>query len=241
MNLRILSDLHFEFHRDGGAGFVRDLVVEPGEVLVLAGDIAVGAGLHAALGLFCAKFAHIVYVAGNHEYYRHQPAEVTAILGNITKKFTNFHWLNSSAVTVAGQRFVGTTLWFNEAAGEQPSRRYLNDFHAIEDFEPWVYREHAKAVAFLRAQVLPTDVVVTHHLPSQLCVHPKWQTSPLNPFFVHDLDWLIRDRQPKLWIHGHTHESVDVCLGGTRIVANPFGYKGVEEPEGFQPTLRVPI
>ena len=241
MKLRILSDLHFEFHKDAGKGMVRELVAEPGEVLVLAGDIAVGHALPAALGLFCAKFDHVVYVAGNHEYYRHDPIEVTEILQQCTQRFANFHWLDSSAVTIAGQRFVGATLWFSEHAGEHPARHFLSDFAAIEDFEPWVYRQHERAVAYLGSQVRPTDVVVTHHLPSQVCVHPKWETSPLNAFFVHDLEWLIRDRQPKLWIHGHTHEPVDVQLGATRIVANPFGYKGVEEPPGFSLDFAVVV
>ena len=42
MRLQLLSDLHFEFHRDGGRSFVDSL--DPGgiDVLVLAGDIAVG-------------------------------------------------------------------------------------------------------------------------------------------------------------------------------------------------------
>jgi Icc-related predicted phosphoesterase len=241
MILRILSDLHFEFHRDRGAEFVRTLVADPQEVLVLAGDIAVGEGLGPALAAFCAKWRHVVFVAGNHEFYHHRPQEVLAILQHCQKLHRNFHWLNNGQVTVEGQRFVGGTLWFGQTAGQQPTRHYLSDFHAIEDLEPWVYREHDQAVAFLYKELRDTDVVVTHHLPAQECVAPKWANSPLNPFFVHDLSGLIRARAPKLWIHGHTHEAVDLRIGETRILANPFGYRGQEEQPHFKPGLTVEI
>lgn len=241
MQLRILSDLHFEFHRDRGAEFVRQLTADPREILVLAGDIAVGEGLVPALASFCAKWRHVVFVAGNHEFYHHSPEEVLKILQHCQQVHRNFHWLNNGKLTLDGQRFVGGTLWFGQEAGRQPARRYLSDFHAIEDFEPWVYREHETAVAFLYKELRDTDVVVTHHLPAQACVAPKWASSPLNPFFVHDLSGLIRARGPKLWIHGHTHEAVDVHIGETRVIANPFGYRGREEQPDFQPGLTVEI
>ena len=86
-----------------------------------------------------------------------------------------------------------------------------------------------------------TDVVVTHHLPAQASVAPKWQGSPLNPFFVHDQEPLIRARQPQLWVHGHTHTAGDVRVGQTRIVANPLGYVGQEAQDGFVDRLVVEV
>ncbi|MSQ83593.1 MAG: hypothetical protein EXR77_12010 [Myxococcales bacterium] len=241
MRLRIFSDLHFEFHADNGAQFVRSLHADPNEVLILAGDIAVGDGVSAAVALFCAKWRQVLFVAGNHEYYHHRPADLDAILTTCSRNHPNFHWLDNTTVTIDGQRFVGGSLWFDEDAGCNPARRYLNDFSTIEDFEPWVYRQHAKTVALLRRELQPTDVVITHHLPAQCCVHPKWQTSVLNPFFVHDLEQLIRQRQPKLWVHGHTHERVDERIEATRIVANPFGYKGLEEQVAFDHNFVVEV
>ncbi len=241
MRLRILSDLHFEFHADGGAGFVRDLPPGDKEIAVLAGDIAVGRGLLRAAELFCKKFNTVVFVPGNHEYYHHSPDEVRATLQACARMYGNFHWLDNAPLEIDGQRFVGGTLWFAEEQGEHPARRYLNDFVAIEDFEPWVYREHLRTVHHLRRDLCATDVVVTHHLPSHRCIHTKFLGSPLNRYFVHDLEWLIRDRQPKLWIHGHTHETVDTLVGDTRIVANPFGYLGHETQSGFNDRLVVEL
>jgi pyruvate carboxylase len=43
------------------------------------------------------------------------------------------------------------------------------------------------------------------------------------PAFASDLAALVRE-PVKLWIHGHTHESMDYELNGTRVVCNPRGY-----------------
>jgi Icc-related predicted phosphoesterase len=37
-----------------------------------------------------------------------------------------------------------------------------------------------------------------------------------------------------LWIHGHTHESMDYTLAGTRVVCNPRGYLPDEPNPGFE-------
>jgi len=52
----------------------------------------------------------------------------------------------------------------------------------------------------------------------------------------------MRDGQPKLWIHGHSHDRCDYTLGKTRVVANPLGYPN--EPrslEAFEPTFQVEV
>jgi len=40
MRIQVLSDLHFEFHRDGGAAFVRGLDPSGVDAPVVAGDLA---------------------------------------------------------------------------------------------------------------------------------------------------------------------------------------------------------
>jgi len=42
-----------------------------------------------------------------------------------------------------------------------------------------------------------------------------------------------------LWIHGHTHTSVDFELNGTRIISNQRGYP--REESGFQPFLVIDL
>ena len=231
MRILVVSDLHCEFHRDGGRSMVASL--PEADVIVLAGDIVVARNISGPLKLFCAKWPHVVFVEGNHELYGGNPITVHKELSELVSTTPNFHWLNNSAVTIDGQRFIGGTLWF--AAWPAMDRSWLNDFHVIKGFEPWVWQENAKTLTYLAAEVLPTDVVVTHHCPSWQSSHPKFAGSPFNRFFVCDVEPIIREHQPKLWIHGHTHESFDYKVGETRVVCNPFGYAAREENPAFNP------
>jgi Icc-related predicted phosphoesterase len=102
----------------------------------------------------------------------------------------------------------------------------LTDFSVIEDFESWVYRENLVAAEFFQHRVRPGDIVVSHNLPSYLCVSPRYRGDVVTPFFVSDMTPFIQERQPRLWLHGHTHDSRDVSIGKTRLICNPFGYSG---------------
>src|SRR5205814_1727426 len=79
VRLQIMSDLHFEMHADGGAGLIRGLDPTGVDVLVLAGDITMAgrpANLQSVFEPLAKKYRHILYVPGNHEYYRSSPTEV---------------------------------------------------------------------------------------------------------------------------------------------------------------------
>jgi DNA polymerase V len=85
----------------------------------------------------------------------------------------------------------------------------------------------------LERTVREGSIVVTHMLPSQRSIAPQFARSPLNPFFLCDVEELILERAPQLWVHGHTHVSCDYEIGRTRVVCNPFGYARVEENARF--------
>jgi hypothetical protein len=51
----------------------------------------------------------------------------------------------------------------------------------------------------------------------------------------------ILQHQPRLWIHGHTHESFDYKIGKTRVVCNPRGYAAIEENKGFRPDFTLVV
>ena len=76
----------FTFHRDRGAGFLKSLHAAPAEVLVLAGDIAIGTDLLHAIPRFRAWWRHVVFVPGNHEDSQHEPDDVHAILGKCRRR-----------------------------------------------------------------------------------------------------------------------------------------------------------
>jgi calcineurin-like phosphoesterase family protein len=85
-------------------------------------------------------------------------------------------------------------------------------------------------------------VVITHHLPSAQSVAERYKPSLTSACFASNLDDLMG--MSALWIHGHTHDSMDYVLHGTRILCNPRGYCRLPEaPENraFDPTLVVEI
>jgi predicted phosphodiesterase len=229
MRVQVLSDLHFEFDRDGGEAFARGVPVA-GDVLVLAGDVVplrVADEVRQIFGWFCERFRHVVFVPGNHEYYRTRPAEADALLAGCAQAFSNLHVLNPGIAVLDGIRFVGATLWFAESLDEERYRSALNDFRLIDGFVPWVHRTHAAHLAFLEASVCPGDVVVTHHLPHPGSVAPQFIGSALNRFFLAaDAVPCLERSGAQLWIHGHTHIACDYRVGQTRVVCNPRGYPG---------------
>jgi Icc-related predicted phosphoesterase len=114
----------------------------------------------------------------------------------------------------------------------------MMDFQLIEDFEDHVYKDNEREVEFLRRNIRRNDVVVTHHLPASGSVAPQYRSSPqaqLNPFFVCDCQEIIEERQPVLWIHGHTHTPCDYRIGATRVLCNAIGFprEGGDERLGF--------
>ena len=234
MRIQLLSDLHFEFHRDNGRSFVESLDPDGVDVLVLAGDISVGEDLPGALDLLCRRFhgSAVIYVHGNHEFYGSRLERVRQLTRQAASSNRNLSWLDKCGVEVGRTWFWGAPLWFPHTVTDPSLKNLLNDFSAIEDFESWVYRENLEAVGFLQENVEHGDVVVTHHLPSDRCVSSRYRASALNPFFVSDMTPFIEERQPLLWLHGHTHDSRDLAIGGTRLLCNPFGYaRGDVNPE----------
>lgn len=243
MKIRAVSDLHLELCNQQERQAIIEAVPLDCDVLVLAGDVDNSGrslrSLRETLKAFADRFRHVVYVLGNHEFYG---TSVTARLDDLRRWQwpDNLHWLDSSCTVIDGQRFVGCSLWFREPP-RHINRLALNDYAQIAGFVPWVYECNRQHVRFLEAQVQPGDVVVTHHMPSQACVSTRYAGHPLNAFFVCDVEHVIRSKNPALWIHGHTHDSVDLVIGRTKIVCNPYGYHGYETNSSFSPAQAVEL
>jgi hypothetical protein len=181
-------------------------------------------------------------VPGNHEYYKSSPTEVARNLAKLTKALPQVVIPENDTVVLAGQRFIAGTMWFRADPTAEPNKRFMHDFSLIQDFEPWVYEQNAAFEKVLATRVRADDVVVTHHLPAFESVPERFARSAMNAFFVCDMAPHVRERQPKLWIHGHSHDRCDYLLGKTRVVANPLGYPNeVKSLEAFEPSFCVSV
>lgn len=239
MDFHLYSDLHLEFHADGGREFLRTLALDG--VVVLAGDVGTVAGgsLQYAVRWICRRAGHVLFVNGNHELYGSTPERVERILRQLEVDCPNFTWLQHKTVEVDGVRFAGTTLWFPETKTE----RLVNDFNLIRGFEPWVYEEYARGLKFLSEEGPKADVVVTHHVPASRCIAPWFRGDAANHFFAVDLEAEIRAWKPKVWCFGHSHATWNTVVGETRLVANPLGYPHEQGGRGlrFDPELVVEV
>jgi predicted phosphodiesterase len=110
-----------------------------------------------------------------------------------------------------------------------------------------VRRRHLHSRAWLEAQLeAPWDgptVVLTHHLPGAGSVAARFENDLGNAGFASHLDHLMG--RAVLWVHGHTHDSFDYRVAGTRVLCNPRGYPMADGPSfenpQFAPGLVVDI
>src|SRR5690606_17707850 len=147
---------------------------------------------------------------------------------------------------IDGVRFLGATMWTDfELYGDmreamEIAHWSMNDYRQIWDvdaanrLEAWTPERtrflHQGSRRWLRTALStrhegPT-VVVTHHCPHHLSVAEEYRGDALTPAFTSDFDAEIRQFQPELWVHGHTHNSFDYVVPDTRtrVVCNPRGY-----------------
>src|SRR5690606_7517276 len=141
------------------------------------------------------------------------------------------------------------------AASKAEAQRLMRDFSRItiegeagrvftpDDSTALFDRHAAWPGARLAAPHDGPTVVVTHHAPSRKSIHPRFADSLLNAGFVSDAERLIGADRAQLWIHGHTHDSFDYPVNGTRVICNPRGYAkdGVNENPLFSPDLIVEV
>lgn len=262
MKLQVMSDLHLEFGgmRIENAG---------ADVLVLAGDIFVAdyfnrgetspyySKAEYALKFFrqcCDKFDYVVYIMGNHEHYMGEFNTTIETLRN-NLLFSNLIISDNDVFTLKDKKFLAGTMWTNFDYNPVIANRvsgYLNDYRVIKNKESKTWRftpedalkEHNKLI--YKFDQGPFDVIITHHAPSFKSRHIKWKAGDegANYGYYSHLDDIVMESKASIWIHGHTHDSHDYCIGDTRIVCNPRGYVssiGTPENREFNPNLVVEI
>lgn len=257
MRLQIVSDLHTEFN--GIESFFEVLGrKERGDVLVMAGDIANWKDRVATreiLEFVQSEYAHTIWVAGNHEYYGSDPKAAVYHLEEVLRRGQGYPSVDvvyqPRVVTVGDEHFVCGTGWYpaaniEEGLGGDPEIGFFpehgrlfqwSDFRRISFLNPWIYEQAAAFAALVADRARPDVTVISHMLPSQESVSKEYEDAATNAFFVHDLERVIATRQPKLWVHGHTHSSHDYHFGSTRVVCNPLGDNEGRSLDDYQALL----
>ncbi|MBI1177512.1 phosphoesterase [bacterium] len=232
MRLHILSDLHIEF-----ADF--EPPATDADVVILAGDVHIGREGRKWIRRHFAD-RPVIYVLGNHEFYRHSLPELTEDLRRETEG-SLIHLLENSSVEIDGFTFLGCTLWTDFAVSGNPVESRAAAENCMAD-----YQLIRSSPAFCRIRALDTQrlhiasrqwlsselgkhnpakmVVVTHHGPCSRSIPPDHAGEALNGAFCSRLNTFVATSRIPLWVHGHTHHCVDYRLGETRVLANQRGY-----------------
>jgi Icc-related predicted phosphoesterase len=228
LKIQIVSDLHTEFlPTNKQEAFCRSLQTDA-NAIILAGDVCSHNRLIFILSIFSEMYEHVIYVNGNHELYG---THIDTLRAKKSQLPENVHWLDNNTVTINNQRFIGCTLWFPFDPLNQLYEHGMNDFRSIFNFLEYVYKENQNSVEYLTNNIQENDIVVTHYLPSNKSVNWKYFDSPLNRFFVCEMDDVIENTKPSYVIHGHSHCKSNYKIGSTRIICNPHGYPNENDNE----------
>ena len=282
MKIKVVSDLHLEFS---------DIDIKNDQncdVLILSGDIMIAEELYDVpapdpyaqfeikdfmskiqratryrdfLKRCSDRFAHVVYVAGNHEFYHGKWHRTLDVLASECEKFPNVYFMECGFKKIDDVNFIGGTLWTDmnkyDPLTMHAVRDMMNDYRTIrKEFEGYTtlkpadtVQRHRKMLDYIKTVVAERHdekfVVVGHHAPSKQSTHLTYVNDVLmNGAYSSDLSEFILDRpQIKLWTHGHTHHPFDYMIGETRIVSNPRGYEcaGYSEDSGWNPEIVIEV
>jgi Icc-related predicted phosphoesterase len=233
MKIQVVSDLHFEF------GVIPEkydrMVNTPADVLVLAGDISTHDKIcHDLVKIQKDANKPVVFVPGNHEHYHSRRSAMDREFRALNHK--DLHVLIEGKTIIDGVMFLGSTGWWDGSGGNigLTVKNAMNDFSLIfdikENLDGIKWGREARLffeqnLARLKRTKFDGKVVcVSHNFPHARSIARQYQGSVLNGCFCNRWEHVIREFQPDLWIHGHTHTGFDYKEGDTRIVCNPQGY-----------------
>lgn len=246
MKVQVVSDLHLEF---GGYHGLYEIKKAKSDVLVIAGDLFVSKGSKRTLEIIDEIFEDrvVLFVPGNHEYY----GESKNLIDKVFEKEYSGHLkiLNPGVFEYGDIVFIGANGWWDGSYVplNKTAIYGMNDFQVIKDIKEnengvaWGRKDREFFSFMLREHQSKKIVCISHTAPSPRCIRPRFVGSLLNACFANDWEDLIKTYRPKVWIHGHMHDSISFTIDKTKILCNPKGYTGYELNPGFDPGLVIEV
>lgn len=245
MQFQFCSDLHLEFPEN--ADYLRENPVEAeADILVIAGDLVPFTQLNNHLPIIkriCEPFKQVYWLPGNHEYYY---ADLNFRTGSFIEKILpNLTLLNNQSISIGQTELIFSTLWtrINDIKAVNIQSR-LSDFYLIKkDQQPLSisnYNElHESSVKYIRDALENSQdkqqIVISHHCPTFLHYPEQYKNSPINEAFAVELNHVIEQLQPSVWIYGHTHiNTPGFQIGSTTLKCNQLGYVRHNQHHSFK-------
>jgi 3',5'-cyclic AMP phosphodiesterase CpdA len=237
MRLWILSDLHLELTRGWDLPFPDERPAF--DVLVVAGDLTTRMERGVAWLRDRVTDRPVIYVSGNHEAYG-RDIDRTIEKARAAADGSNIHVLENEAVAIGGTTFIGCTLWTDfELFGDADyamsvAAETMNDYrkiriqnYALRLRPKHTLRKHKESRDFIASELRKPKtgprVVVTHMGPHPTAVRGGFERDISSAAYTSDCSDLMV-MGVDAWIHGHTHETYDRKIAGTRLVTNQKGY-----------------
>ena len=257
MRLWILNDLHLELTRgwDLPTGDARPDF----DVLVVAGDLIPRMERGVKWLLERVPDRDVIYVAGNHEFYG-QDIDRDIEKARAAAAGSRIHVLQNDSITIGGIVFLGATLWTDYDLFGDPEYTMMNAGETMNDYRKIRMRNyelrlrpkdtlkrHMESRDFIARELRKPNrrhIVVTHMGPHPTAARRGFERDISSAAYTSDLSALIQECGPEVWVYGHTHESRDFIVGGTRLITNAKGYGPWRPGEtwdnaNFNPTLTI--
>lgn len=234
--LQVLSDIHIEFKNNDVPNY-SDILTPSSPNLILAGDIGSFYKydqLKGFLETLSPLYTNIIYVLGNHEYYRPRDivvnpltiSTIRAMAQNLQSSISNLYILDNATVRLGDYWIIGSTLW-SDLKCELPK-----NIVKIYGMNTEIYKsKFENSVTFIKNEVKKCKeknckaIVVTHYVPTYSSINQDYKRSENKyvSLYVSNLDYLIKDDTIHTWISGHTHKNFNYNLHNTNIVSNQKG------------------
>ncbi|MDI4237767.1 metallophosphoesterase [Bradyrhizobium sp. Arg237L] len=251
---QIMSDLHLDFPRARG---FPPLAGDPALVLI-AGDTCEGLVRAVEAMRIAYPRAEIAAVAGNHEFYGRTFGEELQA-GRERARQLGVHLLENETVIFGRLRITGATLWTDYelfgASFRGVSMRMAYDTMRDHKRIKWSRRPwrrfrpqearmlHLQSRAYIEAELAKAfdgaTIVLTHTAPILEAVEPRHRDRMVAAAYASNLAGAIDQLRPDFWISGHTHFSMDLRRGRTRLISNPRGYP--DENIRFDPRMVIEV
>ncbi|MFT5891015.1 MAG: putative phosphohydrolase [Dokdonia sp.] len=238
MLVQICSDLHLELAQNRN-WILENPLVPKGDILIIAGDtfyINDQVGTLDFIKKVSDDFKAVYLIPGNHEYYGGYDVS-TGLLSTRESIKSNVFLVNNCTENIDGVHFIFSTLWSKIQRNIPAVMRGMTDFRKIhyqnQQFTTHHFNElHDACFEFIKREVKKEvkKVIVTHHLPSYLCMADEFKNSLLNDAFCVEKTDFILNSEIDYWVYGHSHRNLkDFEIGGTKMVTNQLGYIGYHE------------
>jgi len=233
--IQIMSDLHLEFFggdKYGIESFLQSLNSDA-DILLLAGDIFGYIWLDLQMENISKVFSNkrVIFIPGNHEYYKSSKEDMDIILKEETKKYENMTFLENDYTFLDDDTvLVGACGWNDEF--DVVGADMMNDFvlireliesrHLSMDWNKESKEYFRETMSHFKGK--KRIICMTHNSPLLDFIPLKYVGTPLNPFFANDWSDLVQEFEPNIWISGHFHQMIKFKKYNTLFIENGHGY-----------------